>query len=139
MREHSSYKGEVEELLARADLLAGQWHVGFKRAFDLFPKGLRKRIVTERKKRIDQQQRIAVTKATADHAKLSAELNKQASSPPFMKTLSMGSVNICTFLEAADIQPPTEGHHLVFDELPVAHRVRSPEMKRRIWMRQRSE
>ena len=60
-------------------LPVGQWHVGYKRAFDLFPKGLQKRIVTERKKRLDQQQREAITKATAEHAKLSADLNKQVS------------------------------------------------------------
>ena len=63
-------------------LPAGQWHVGYKRAFDLFPKGLQKRIVTERKKRQDQLQRVAMTQATAEYSKLSADCNKQVSRVP---------------------------------------------------------
>ena len=47
-------------------LHTGDWHVGYKRAFDLFPKSLQKRILAERRKRLDEQQRVALTKATAE-------------------------------------------------------------------------
>ena len=57
--------------------LAGEWHVGFKRAFDLFPKGLQKRIVSERRKRLDEQQRDALTGATAALDSATREVNKQ--------------------------------------------------------------
>lgn len=44
---------------------AGLWHVGAKRAFELFPGGLKKRSKQERKKRWEQKQREAVTACTA--------------------------------------------------------------------------
>jgi hypothetical protein len=45
--------------------LAGIWHVGAKRTFELFPGGLEKRIKGERKKRFAEEQRAALTAATA--------------------------------------------------------------------------
>jgi len=55
---------------------AGDWRVGYKRAYDLFPGGLQKRITGERKKRRDERQRVAVSKANSDLAQLSAEYGK---------------------------------------------------------------
>ena len=46
-------------------LWAGEWHVGAKRAFELFPKGLQSRSKMERKKRWDELQRVSVTAAAA--------------------------------------------------------------------------
>ena len=46
-------------------LWAGTWHVGAKRAFELFPKGLQSRSKMERKKRWDALQRVSVTAAAA--------------------------------------------------------------------------
>lgn len=42
----------------------GDWHVGAKRAFELFPGGLKRRIKEERKKRFAEAQRAALTAAT---------------------------------------------------------------------------
>ncbi|CAL8469996.1 g9538 [Coccomyxa elongata] len=44
---------------------SGLWHVGAKRAFELFPGGLKKRSKQERKKRWEEKQREAVTACTA--------------------------------------------------------------------------
>lgn len=46
-------------------LCAGKWHVGAKRAYDLFPGGLCSRLKTERRKRFDEHQRAALTEANA--------------------------------------------------------------------------
>ena len=46
-------------------LWAGAWHIGAKRAFELFPKGLESRSKMERKKRWDALQRVSVTAAAA--------------------------------------------------------------------------
>lgn len=58
----------------------GEWHVGYKRAFDLFPKGLQKRIAGERKKRLDEQQRGYMTAAVQQHAARSKALAQQVKS-----------------------------------------------------------
>lgn len=60
-------------------LCSDDWHMGYKRAFDLFPKGLQKRIMAERKKRLDQEQRPALAKATAEYSSLSKEYAKRVS------------------------------------------------------------
>ncbi|CAK0779170.1 hypothetical protein CVIRNUC_004710 [Coccomyxa viridis] len=44
---------------------SGAWHIGAKRAFELFPKGLESRSKMERKKRWDALQRVSVTAAAA--------------------------------------------------------------------------
>jgi tripeptidyl-peptidase II len=43
----------------------GQWHVGAKAAYDLFPAGLKKRTKEERKRRFEERQRVAITAATS--------------------------------------------------------------------------
>lgn len=43
----------------------GKWHVGAKPAFDVFPGGLKSRIKEERRRRLDEQQRGAMTAATS--------------------------------------------------------------------------
>jgi hypothetical protein len=48
---------------------AGEWHIGAKRAFELFPGGLQARSKAERKKRWAKQQREAITAAAAQAAK----------------------------------------------------------------------
>ena len=47
---------------------AGEWHIGAKRAFELFPGGLQARSKAERKKRWAKQQREAITAAAAQAA-----------------------------------------------------------------------
>ena len=59
------------------DWPSGDWHVGAKRAFELFPGGLEKRIKGERKKRFAEEQRAALTAATA----AAAAAPKVSSSP----------------------------------------------------------
>jgi tripeptidyl-peptidase II len=51
---------------------SGDWRVGAKASFELFPGGLRSRIKEERKKRWDEAQRAAVTAANAALAGLPA-------------------------------------------------------------------
>jgi hypothetical protein len=59
----------------------GEWHVGTKRAYDLFPGELRSRTKGERRKRWDEKQRGAVTAAAAELARFEKE-NPAAKQPP---------------------------------------------------------
>ena len=53
----------------------GEWHVGYKRAYDLFAGGLRRRITKERRKRLDEEQRVAVAAATKELAEAQAAID----------------------------------------------------------------
>ena len=66
---------------------SGEWRVGAKPAFDLFPGGLKQRIKEERKKKFDEQQRAAVTEATTSLAAFESANGGRtpASSPALVK------------------------------------------------------
>ncbi len=51
----------------------GEWHVGAKRVFELFPGSLKARSRTERKKHFSKLQRQAVTAAAAHAASASQD------------------------------------------------------------------
>lgn len=61
---------------------SGEWHVGCKRAFELFPSSLRSRVKEERKKGRDAAQRAAATAAMRELAAF------DAAHPPGGKKLS---------------------------------------------------
>ena len=64
---------------------SGQWHVGAKPAFQLFPGGLKQRIKEERRRKFDEQQRIAVTEATAALAAFESANGKAPNAPALIK------------------------------------------------------
>lgn len=63
----------------------GQWHVGAKPAFQLFPGGLKQRTKEERRRKFDEQQRVAVTQATAALAAFEAANGKSPTAPVLVK------------------------------------------------------
>ena len=64
---------------------AGEWHIGAKRAFELFPGPLKKRMQTRRKERWDLHQSKALEAATA-------AANKSDSCKPTWSNLDLSSL-----------------------------------------------
>lgn len=63
-------------------LRAGKWHVGYKRAYDLFAGGLQKRITAERRKRLEEQHRLLAAKAREGLSAVQPGIRGAVSQPP---------------------------------------------------------
>lgn len=75
---HSIYALPCPHALA----VKGEWRVGAKRAFELFPSGLQRRSTAERKKRFSKLQREAITEAASQAASASATQEASVRSSP---------------------------------------------------------
>ena len=67
-------------------LFEGVWRVGYKRAYEMFPKTLQQRITKERRERLDEHQRVSLTGVNKRNSEKVSSGGKEVHHPGFTQS-----------------------------------------------------